>query len=1278
MTPKEHPAKKPSPTTGIFATLCAHLGFKGTRALSPGRTRLVLPVPVGVLTLFALSALTLTATPALAAAPTVISETSTGVKATEARVEAVVNPSSEVTECHFQYGALSVSEHEVPCETPLIEGSEQGVGVTLTGLTGHTIYGYRVLLKNLKAEEAIGEEKTFETAITPEVPVTEPPETGSVTGNTATLRGELNPASTATNGYHFAYNTNGECTGASTSAPGTEEEATKRKVSTPVTGLEPLREYTVCVVSTNAAGEETLGNAVKFNTPAAPPIVDAESASNIKSSEATFEGTVNPNNQLTECHFQYGIGAVSENTVPCSPETLKGFGEDSVGPKNGEGNPQPTGGLTAGSEYKYRILTKNGTGEEAAGPENHFRTAEEPEKQPAEPVTATTATLKGVLNPHHPFEAGTYEFTYEASASECTGPAGPHGELPFKTVPVPAAASTEASPQPVSAELTALQPGATYTYCLLQRNAASEQAAIGAPETFTTPSAAPAIEGEFASSIQETAATLNAQIDPDGAETSYHFEYGTSESYGQSTPVTKLEGPLTQTDTAAASLTGLAPSTTYHYRVSATNEVAGKTETTTGEDKTFTTPSATGEPAGACPNEKLRGEQPYGLKLPDCRAYEQVSPLNTEGQDATDKFVTNESRAAESGEALTYASKGSFANPVGATYTDQFLSRRGPGGWTTQDITLPHEAYATDVYHDYPSLAFTPELSAGVGGTRGSAPGTEAPPGLAELYLLRFQPLTYQWLSDVPNRETPYATETEGSAAQGASTDLSHVVFVSVGDNSELISEWVDGTVFTVNVTNTGELIPGAVGTVAPSTVVTDGGVGDLWHAVSATGKRVFFKSSAGSALYVRENPEAPQSELGAKGECLQPERACTVEISSGPATYLGASASGALVFYLKDENLYEYDVAAATTIPIAQGAQVQGILTLSEEGGYVYFVADGALGGGAIAGKPNLYVSHDAGAPRFIATLAAGDERDWRNHVGSFPESNSAVLSPDGTHLAFLSEQPLTGYDNEQASHGQCEGEIESRQDTYETGRCMEIFSYDAFATTLTCASCNPTGARPMGPSSFGVITYSSEAVYRPRHFSDAGALFFDSSDALVPHASDGLGNVYEYSHGQIHALSDVAGGFESFFLDASANGANVFFATATQLLPEDRSNNVAVWDARVNGGFSVAVQAQPCQNGDSCKQPPAAQPGTFGPPASATFSGPGNLKPSPPPPPNPKTAAQLRAEKLAKALKACRKKHNKHKRQVCEKGAHKAYGAKASAKKSAKRATTNRRASR
>ncbi len=153
-------------------------------------------------------------------------------------------------------------------------------------------------------------------------------------------------------------------------------------------------------------------------------------------------------------------------------------------------------------------------------------------------------------------------------------------------------------------------------------------------------------------------------------------------------------------------------------------------------------------------------------------------------------------------------------------------------------------------------------------------------------------------------------------------------------------------------------------------------------------------------------------------------------------------------------------------------------------------------------------------------------------------------------------------------------------------------------------CASCNPSGARPTGPSSLG----HNGIMYRARDFTEAGALFFDSSDALVPHASDGLQNVYEYENGHVYAISNVAGGEESLFMDASPDGDNVFFATADQLVTQDRDNRVDVYDARVDGGFPVSVSPPPCDNGDSCKPPASPQPAAFGAPASATFSGAGN----------------------------------------------------------------------
>ncbi len=729
-------------------------------------------------------------------------------------------------------------------------------------------------------------------------------------------------------------------------------------------------------------------------------------------------------------------------------------------------------------------------------------------------------------------------------------------------------------------------------------------------------------------------------------------------------------------------------------------------------------PALASEPpeAPSCPNEQLRAEQPYGLKLPDCRAYEMVSPLESKGQDATDSFVGEGPRASVSGEAVTYASRGSFAEPTGETIENRFVSRRGPGGWSTQNITPLHDPFRTETSPSYEETAFTPELTEGIASTNAQLT-SEAPAaqgGVFQLYLADFSGGSYRYVGR------------QGFNPMGSSTDLSRVVLGAQGE----VSEWLDGTTVPVNVSNEGEPLEASLGDDAEAPVVGFDTHKDVWHAVSGDGSRVYFTSPGfeetkdsnpvpdNRQLYLRVNTGEPQSplvspeasgtgtltvgssgvtslvtatgtfaagqkisgngispgtavaavaagslmlskpaassggtvELRAGGECTVPADACTVDVSASQrqlenpdgirsARYWGASADDSKVFFTskaelteeadtgpKAANLYECELVEEEagqkispkcdlkdlTVPTEaekvedpEGAAVQGVVQISEDGSYVYFVADGVLAAGAVGGEPNLYVSHEGGAPVFIATLEAGDRSDWHDGQQHFggppldseggPEVNTAAVSPGGKHLAFLSNRELTGYDNHDANTGEPDD---------------EIFLYQADSGKLVCASCNPTGAPPVGSASLSRGA-NQFAEYRPRDVLEDGVLFFDSSDALVPHTSNGRENVYEYEDGHVYAISDVAGGYESFFMDAGANGENVFFGTADQLLPEDTSNNVVVWDARIGGGFPVTVVPAPCDNGDSCKPPPTPQPGVFGALSSATFSGPGNIAP-------------------------------------------------------------------
>jgi hypothetical protein len=244
-----------------------------------------------------------------------------------------------------------------------------------------------------------------------------------------------------------------------------------------------------------------------------------------------------------------------------------------------------------------------------------------------------------------------------------------------------------------------------------------------------------------------------------------------------------------------------------------------------------------------------------------------------------------------------------------------------------------------------------------------------------------------------------------------------------------------------------------------------------------------------------------------------------------------------------------------------------------------------------------------------------------------------------------------------------------------------------------------------------------AGQAQYQSRYLSDEGRLFFDATDALVPQDTNGKEDVYEYEPehvggretpcgeaaesgsevfkhehaftgagspgeqvtgtepaGCVGLISSGTSTKESAFLDASENGDDVFFLTASPLSLSDSDQSYDVYDAHACTGLSpcasTVVAPPPCTTADSCRAAPTPQPAIFGAPASATFSGAGNVTPGAPTTvtTKKKTAAELKAEKLAKALKVCRKDKKKSKRATCETQARRKYAAKPKSKQKAK----------
>jgi hypothetical protein len=345
-----------------------------------------------------------------------------------------------------------------------------------------------------------------------------------------------------------------------------------------------------------------------------------------------------------------------------------------------------------------------------------------------------------------------------------------------------------------------------------------------------------------------------------------------------------------------------------------------------------------------------------------------------------------------------------------------------------------------------------------------------------------------------------------------------------------------------------------------------------------------------------------------------------------------------------------------------------------------------------------NLYVDH-GGTTRFIAAVSGNDDLDWEGRLSL----QGTRVSPDGQWLAFLSQRSLTGYDNRDVASGR---------------PVSELYLYDAGTDRVLCGSCDPTGARPHGlpanqyqqrvaPGARGTVNEGALVAasvpawtamdvgvnrYQDRYLSDSGRLFFNAVDALVPQDSNGKIDVYEYEPAGVGSCSEIAASYspvsggcvglissgvaggDSMFMDASETGDDVFFLTAAQLSKRDTDTAPDVYDARVGGGESEPASRVACQ-GDACQgfveAPSDPTPG------SLVFSGPGNLTPLAPvvkPAVKPKSAAQLRAAKLKQALKACKARKSKRKRQACEVQARKRYGP-LKAKKAANMSTRDRR---
>jgi hypothetical protein len=483
-------------------------------------------------------------------------------------------------------------------------------------------------------------------------------------------------------------------------------------------------------------------------------------------------------------------------------------------------------------------------------------------------------------------------------------------------------------------------------------------------------------------------------------------------------------------------------------------------------------------------------------------------------------------------------------------------------------------------------------------------------------------------------------------------------------------------------------------------------GLEPIFQTASSDGSRVFFTDAAQLTANSHATTEAPDLYVfeAPLGQPLSAGRLTDLTVSTvaGHETERANVQNAVLgVSEVKagaGEAGYVYFVANGVLSPAAEKGDC-------EPGGYH-----------EDAPTCNLYVEHyDEAAqawepPTFVAKLSNADGSSWDvGWPGRLQELTSQV-SPNGQFVAFMSQRELTGYDNADAISGEPD---------------QEVYLYNATepvsASNPACASCDPSGAPPHGvfdgkkmyPHLLVDHTHDEDwpnkwlsgslggweslgegrsSVYQPRYLSNEGQLFFNSTDNLVPADRNGVEDVYEFepdgagpagaactpasgstsevfssaANGCVGLISSGTSSLESVFLDSSLGAGNAFFLTAGKLAPEDVDSAYDVYAAHECGvGWSCPTTPAPyptaCTSAESCRT--ASPPVALGAPASATFSGSGNVAPVPAPVAAVKPKALTRAQQLTAALKLCRRKV-KARRKSCEVMARKRYGAKTKSK--------------
>jgi hypothetical protein len=814
--------------------------------------------------------------------------------------------------------------------------------------------------------------------------------------------------------------------------------------------------------------------------------------------------------------------------------------------------------------------------------------------------------------------------------------------------------------------ISGLDRGSTYHYRVVASNATGTT--ISADATFRS-AEAPVVGGLSTNNVKSNSVDLLGEVNPRYGDTTYRFEWGPTATYGNSTPVP--DGALGSGNSpvpVSATLEGLSSSVTYHFRLVATNQYG----TTASVDQTF------GFYPPACPNAQARQET-RSNGLPDCRAYELVTPSFAQGAVIMPEGGPNTGLATNPGRLAYTAAYGVFPKETGDPTNlieDLYVSTRTDTGWRQKYIGLPANQ-AMDV--GGPPEACLENISQGSTRTQR---GTQASPSMDRVIdynrgfpgghglLGNYSNAPYVWdttsgnlLERWPSNLTQVPNGEKFTGIPQASADFSHFVFSS-------------NLVFAPGGEPTNHQIESCPGIGQPADSIYDD---DLATGQVALASRkangdpfqghVYDISGDGSHILMAEEPEATKVINGPL--YLRVDAGRTLEIAPGrKVSYVGSTADGATIYLTSAEQLttddhdssvdlfvwHESDPGSLTRVSFGSGGEAGnsdncapaegwiekcgvGIIDFKKYAGVTEFALEAGQGGNGTSDNSLAARSGDIyfESPEQLAG-AKGE-----------PGQVNLYLYREGTvrYVTTMRPKPLCTILGE--ATGCSSGPVARMQVTpdgahmamitsshltgYDSEEHGEMYLFDPGSGRVTCASCPSDGQKPTGE-----VLASQNGLF----LTDDGRAFFSSKDPLVPADTDEIEDVYEYTEGKPQLISAGLGttiegnagivgrGVVPGLVSVSANGTDVYFGTLDNLVTQDHNGSqIKIYDARTGGGFPAERAAQVCAAADECHGPGSAQPAL---------------------PPD-RTSAELGAPETQKTHKH-HKRHKKHKKRHRQSG--------------------------